>query len=691
MCEGALGGHMRTHGIVGDESAYTEDGDDDDDTEITDNKRTTMYALRANPNHGSKKSAIRICEHCGREFFCWKSFLEHGECTQREHYGSLSKRKRSTRKRVGDNEEKKDDIVVARWLVDLANNRVEGSPFSSSSCASTSKEDEEEEFTVATRRLRGDGLVAVPNKNNVFSKKTTFECKTCNKVFTSHQALGGHRASHKKVKGCYATKKEEIILDDDNNNNKSVNYTRGHECSICHKVFPTGQALGGHKRCHWITPNHHHHRNHQTMFTNRPVDHHRLDDTIDLNRAPAAAQVDDNSYYYGHANDDVSTEIHLQHWQCVNNKSFDEEKKKKDPVSSINGDGETEKELKKFAEASGRIPLITRAEGDCFDHAETQEEAHLASISSARKKSSQLTKRVVFGLGIGGTAGGVVLAGGWVFTLALSAAVFVGAREYFELVRSHDNATGMTPLSLNVSRLVSVMCALMPALTLYLGQTDVSVISAAFVVSVTLLLQREIPHFHQLTSAIFGLFYCGYLPCFWVKLRCSLAVPALNTRIAEAWPAIFGGRTLWTVGLVASLISFSSIIAADTFAFFGGKAFGRTQLTEISPKKTWEGALAGLAGCVATTVLLSKLLCWPNSMLRVFFVSFSGVAFGVVNFLGSIFGDLTESMIKRDACVKDSGSLIPGHGGILDRVDSYIFTGGLAYSFVKICLSTYGV
>ncbi|RAL54047.1 hypothetical protein DM860_004518 [Cuscuta australis] len=352
MCEGALGGHMRAHGIVGDESAYTEDGDDDDDNEITDNKRTTMYALRANPNHGSKKSAIRICEHCGCEFFCWKSFLEHGECTQRERYGSLSKRKRSTKKRVGDNEEEKDDIIFARWLVDLANNRVEESPFSSSSCASTSKEEEEEEFTVETPRLRGDGLVVVPNKNKVFSKKTIFECKTCNKVFTSHQALGGHRASHKKVKGCYATKKEEIIMDNNNSRNKSVNYIRGHECSICHKVFPTGQALGGHKRCHWITPNHHH-RNHQTMFTNRLVDHHRLDDTIDLNRAPAAAQVDDNSYYYGHAND-VSTEIHLQHWQFVNNKSVDEEKKKKDPVSSINGDGETEKELKKFAEMSGQ-------------------------------------------------------------------------------------------------------------------------------------------------------------------------------------------------------------------------------------------------------------------------------------------------------------------------------------------------
>lgn len=63
----------------------------------------------------------------------------------------------------------------------------------------------------------------------------------------------------------------------------------------------------------------------------------------------------------------------------------------------------------------------------------------------------------------------------------------------------------------------------------YLGQIDVSVTSAAFVLVTALLLQRGNPRFAQLSSAIFGLFYCGYLPCFWVKLRCGLAAPALST------------------------------------------------------------------------------------------------------------------------------------------------------------------
>ncbi|KAK8979870.1 hypothetical protein V6N11_066070 [Hibiscus sabdariffa] len=338
------------------------------------------------------------------------------------------------------------------------------------------------------------------------------------------------------------------------------------------------------------------------------------------------------------------------------------------------------------------IMAVARAEPESIDESNANEEidkghelsAAKDSVSEPQHKSSQLRKRIVFGLGIGISVGGAVLVGGWVFTVALAAAVLLGAREYFELVRSRGITAGMTPPPRYVSRVCSVICALMPLLTLYFGNIDISVTSAAFVVAMALLMQRGNPRFAQLSSTMFGLFYCGYLPCFWVKLRCGLAAPALNTRIGAGWPYLLGGQAHWTVGLVATLISFSSIIAADTYAFLGGKAIGRTPLTNISPKKTWEGAIVGLGGCIATSVVLSKILSWPASLL-------SAIAFGILNFFGSVFGDLTESMIKRDAGVKDSGSLIPGHGGILDRVDSYIFTGALAYSFVKILLPLYGI
>ncbi|XP_010512393.1 PREDICTED: phosphatidate cytidylyltransferase 5, chloroplastic [Camelina sativa] len=336
------------------------------------------------------------------------------------------------------------------------------------------------------------------------------------------------------------------------------------------------------------------------------------------------------------------------------------------------------------------ITAVARAESNQIgndgnskeEHSRDQEELEVieedSSVDDQKQKSrSQFKKRVIFGLGIGLSVGGIVLAGGWVFTTALAAAVLLSAREYFELVRSKGIAQGMTPPPRYLSRVCSVICALMPILTLYFGHIDISVTSAAFVVAMALLLQRGNPRFSQLSSTMFGLFYCGYLPCFWVKLRCGLTAPVLNTGIGRSWPIILGGQAHWTVGLVAILISFCGIIASDTFAFLGGKAFGKTPLISISPKKTWEGALAGLVGCISITILLSKSLSWPQSLVSI-------IAFGVLNFFGSVFGDLTESMIKRDAGVKDSGSLIPGHGGILDRVDSYIFTGALAYSFVRL-------
>ncbi|KAG9452353.1 hypothetical protein H6P81_005257 [Aristolochia fimbriata] len=302
---------------------------------------------------------------------------------------------------------------------------------------------------------------------------------------------------------------------------------------------------------------------------------------------------------------------------------------------------------------------------------ESEKELSLLNIEGAsleHKQGSQLKKRVVSGLGIGICSGGIVLAGGWIFTLAIASAVFIGAREYFELVRSRGIAKGMTPPPRYVSRFCSVICAIMPIMDMYFGRVEVFMTLSIFTAAIALVVQRGNPRFAQLSSAMFGLFYTGYLPCFWVKLRCALAAPSLNTRIAAGWPVILGGRSLWTVGLIATLISFSSIIAADTFAYLGGKTFGRTPLTVVSPKKTLEGAFAGLSGCVASTLILSKLFCWPTSLI-------SATVFGVLMFVGSLFGDLIESMIKRDAGVKDSGSLIPGHGGLLDRVDSYMFTG----------------
>ncbi len=118
----------------------------------------------------------------------------------------------------------------------------------------------------------------------------------------------------------------------------------------------------------------------------------------------------------------------------------------------------------------------------------------------------------------------------------------------------------------------------------------------------------------------------------------------------------------------------------DTIAYFVGKSYGRHLMTpNLSPKKTWEGAAGGMAGAILGGVL-AVWICglpiplWGGALL--------GVAGGIVGPLG----DLAESMIKRQAGLKDAGHLIPGHGGMLDRVDSFIFTAPVLYYLILLAV-----
>jgi phosphatidate cytidylyltransferase len=104
------------------------------------------------------------------------------------------------------------------------------------------------------------------------------------------------------------------------------------------------------------------------------------------------------------------------------------------------------------------------------------------------------------------------------------------------------------------------------------------------------------------------------------------------------------------------------VFAADIGAFFAGRSLGRHKLApRVSPGKTWEGALGGLAAVALAALIGSAYFGLPLA---------AGVAFGCAVGVFSVIGDLTESMFKRSAGLKDSGSLLPGHGGILDRIDS---------------------
>jgi phosphatidate cytidylyltransferase len=121
---------------------------------------------------------------------------------------------------------------------------------------------------------------------------------------------------------------------------------------------------------------------------------------------------------------------------------------------------------------------------------------------------------------------------------------------------------------------------------------------------------------------------------------------------------------------------FGAIWVCDSAAYFAGRAFGRHKLfPRVSPNKTWEGAIVGFAAAVLAFVLCQRLLLPYLSMRDAL------VCGAIIGLFGQI-GDLAESLLKRDAGVKDSSTLIPGHGGVLDRFDSLLFVAPLLFFYL---------
>lgn len=180
---------------------------------------------------------------------------------------------------------------------------------------------------------------------------------------------------------------------------------------------------------------------------------------------------------------------------------------------------------------------------------------------------------------------------------------------------------------------------------------------------------RSEQHLHTLLLVALAWWVLAF---FWVSLapasqsRASVAGSGLLV-LVPAWVAISHlylqpGAGLSTRGPQLVLFLLLLVWAADTGAFFAGRRFGRIKLApHVSPSKTWEGVLGGLAAAVA----VAAIGAWWFSLRRVAFLSLC-----VAVVLISIVGDLTESMFKRYAGLKDSGSVFPGHGGVLDRIDS---------------------
>jgi phosphatidate cytidylyltransferase len=153
---------------------------------------------------------------------------------------------------------------------------------------------------------------------------------------------------------------------------------------------------------------------------------------------------------------------------------------------------------------------------------------------------------------------------------------------------------------------------------------------------------------------------------------------------ASALPALYIGLPLGAIAAVrtiggreAVLLMLVTIVVSDSAQYYTGRAFGRTPLApSISPKKTREGAIGGVVFGTLAMVAGGTRVFPAASLPMLALAAAAVVALGIV-------GDLFESLLKRSAGVKDSSALIPGHGGVLDRIDSWLFAGPVYYVFTR--------
>lgn len=131
-------------------------------------------------------------------------------------------------------------------------------------------------------------------------------------------------------------------------------------------------------------------------------------------------------------------------------------------------------------------------------------------------------------------------------------------------------------------------------------------------------------------------------------------------------------------GLILPLLIIVTVWINDTMAYIVGSLIGKTQLSKISPKKTWEGTIGGALLAIATVTICGYIF-FKADVKQLIIIS-------TITCIAGIFGDLFESKLKRIANIKDSGNFMPGHGGFLDRFDSLLFAVFFVWLYVKLFL-----
>lgn len=264
-------------------------------------------------------------------------------------------------------------------------------------------------------------------------------------------------------------------------------------------------------------------------------------------------------------------------------------------------------------------------------------------------------KRFITGLVIGISALAAVLLGGIWLALAVGVLVVLLSREYTEILKHK----GFLP-----SFKILVISSLLFGLAVYTKMFNL----VPFILIITVLaslmwvlFRGKQPYIANVATTIFGALYCGWCPLHLLMLR----------QVGET----SSGGISYPMGAAFCVIMLFAVSVTDIFCYFVGCKLGKHKLAPvISPNKTIEGAVGGSVMCLffAVGMGISLSLPWYHALIL-----------GILIAIFAQIGDLCESMIKRDAGVKDSSNILPGHGGIMDRVDSYLLTFVVVYYYAQ--------
>lgn len=284
-----------------------------------------------------------------------------------------------------------------------------------------------------------------------------------------------------------------------------------------------------------------------------------------------------------------------------------------------------------FEDVTGR-PGVTEEEVEAYEQA----------------RASDLTLRVATAAALVGLLVGSLYLGGWWFTAFLTIVMLLSLGEFYATVRR----VGYAPLAI-VGLLGVIAMPVLTHISSIFAMAGVTVLATVLVVLVYSLVTRRYP-LENASITVFGMVWVGLL---------TFIVPFGRSEHPVAYVIM--------IGLVTAMV--------DIGSYFVGRGFGSRPLAPtLSPNKTVEGFIGGVIFGVITAAVLSTLPPYES-------IGFTGslILGGIISLIGPL-GDLSESMVKRSLGVKDMGSVLPGHGGMLDRIDSFLFAVPAAYLFFLV-------